>query len=149
MIHSARPTISPVVNIVFTWNLFCFARFWKVGTDIHTDGRTDNMCENNDPYRPRLWCGRVDQKEALLPASVLLFYDTSSVFLTILTRLKLQIFLLKTIVVTKWSLTRSILLFLSNPFRAKFQHPFFKTEVLLLGINLVNWQENIAGRLKD
>ena len=37
--------------------LSCFARFWKVGTD----GRMD-MCENNDPYRPWLWVGRVDQK---------------------------------------------------------------------------------------
>ena len=43
MIHSARPTVLPVVNIVF-----CFVR-------------TDNMCENNDPYRPSLWVGRVDQ----------------------------------------------------------------------------------------
>ena len=31
MIHSARPTVSPVANIVFA--LFCFARFWKVGLD--------------------------------------------------------------------------------------------------------------------
>ena len=27
MIHSDRPTISPIMNIVFTWNLFCFDRF--------------------------------------------------------------------------------------------------------------------------
>ena len=33
MIHSARPTVSSVANIVVAWNLFCFARFWKVGTD--------------------------------------------------------------------------------------------------------------------
>ena len=33
--------------------LFCFARFEKWG-------QTDNMCENNDPYRQRLWVGRVD-----------------------------------------------------------------------------------------
>ena len=33
MIHSARPTVSPVENIVFAWNLFCFARFWKLGMD--------------------------------------------------------------------------------------------------------------------
>ena len=26
MIHSAKPTASPVVNIVFTWNLFCFEK---------------------------------------------------------------------------------------------------------------------------
>ena len=32
MIHSARPTVSPVENIVFLWNLF---RFEKSG-----DGRT-------------------------------------------------------------------------------------------------------------
>ena len=31
MIHSARPTVSPVVNIIFVWNLLCFARFWTVG----------------------------------------------------------------------------------------------------------------------
>ena len=36
MIHSARPTVSPVVSIVFAWNLFCFARFWKVGTNVRT-----------------------------------------------------------------------------------------------------------------
>ena len=34
MIHSARPTVSPVANIVFA--LFCFARFCKVGTDGRT-----------------------------------------------------------------------------------------------------------------
>ena len=33
MIHSARPTVSAVVNIVFTWNLFCFSRFTYVQTD--------------------------------------------------------------------------------------------------------------------
>ena len=53
MIHSGRPTISLVENIVFT--LFCFARFWS------GDVRTDVMCENNDPYRPWLWVDRVDQ----------------------------------------------------------------------------------------
>ena len=35
--------------------LICFSRFEKWG-------RTDNMCEYNDPYRPWLWVGRVDQK---------------------------------------------------------------------------------------
>ena len=53
MIHSARPTLSPVAKIVFA--SFCFARFWKV-----TDGRTD-ICKNNYPYRPWMWVGRVDQ----------------------------------------------------------------------------------------
>ena len=60
MIHLARPTVSPVANIVFA--LFCFARFWEVGTD----GRTDNICKNNDPYRPWLWVGHVDQKQQLV-----------------------------------------------------------------------------------
>ena len=32
-IQSARPTVSPEMNIVFAWNLFCFARFWKVRMD--------------------------------------------------------------------------------------------------------------------
>ena len=33
VIHSARPTVSPLVNVVFAWNLLWFARFWKVRTD--------------------------------------------------------------------------------------------------------------------
>ena len=33
MIHSAKPTFSPIVNIVFTWNLFCFEKWGR------TDGR--------------------------------------------------------------------------------------------------------------
>ena len=53
MIHSARPTVSPVVIIVFTWNLFCFEKWGRA------DGRT--LCENSDHYRPRLWVGLVDQ----------------------------------------------------------------------------------------
>ena len=55
MIHSARPRISPVVSIVFTWNLFVLLDFEK--------WRTDSMCENNDHYQPWLWGGRVDQLE--------------------------------------------------------------------------------------
>ena len=31
--------------------------------DVRTYGRTDNMCENNYPYRPWLWVGRVDQQD--------------------------------------------------------------------------------------
>ena len=57
MIHSTRPTVTPEANIVFC----CF-----VLLDLKSgDGRTDNKCENNDPYRPRLWVGPVDQKEQL------------------------------------------------------------------------------------
>ena len=53
LIHSARPIVTPVANIVFC----CF-----VFLDLKSgDGRTDNMCEHNDPYRPWLWIGRVDQ----------------------------------------------------------------------------------------
>ena len=53
MIHLARPTLSPVANIVFS---LCF-----VLLDFEKWGRTDDMCKNNDPYRPWLWVGRVDQ----------------------------------------------------------------------------------------
>ena len=54
MITSARPTVSPVATIVFC----CF-----VLLDLKSgDGRTDNMCENNDHYRPWLWVGWVDQQ---------------------------------------------------------------------------------------
>ena len=53
MIHSARPIVTPEANIVFC----CFVFLdWKSG-----DERTD-MCENNDPYRPWLWVGRMDQQ---------------------------------------------------------------------------------------
>ena len=37
MIHSARPIVTPVVNIVFTWNLSCWLDFQKWGW---TDERT-------------------------------------------------------------------------------------------------------------
>ena len=49
MIHSARPIVTPVANIVFC----CFV--------FLENGRTDNMFQNNDPYRPWLGVGRVDQ----------------------------------------------------------------------------------------
>ena len=42
MIHSARRTVLPLANMVFT--LLDFKKW----------GRTDEMCENNDPYRPWL-----------------------------------------------------------------------------------------------
>ena len=45
MIHSARPTFKPVAITILAWTLFCFARYWKVGTDGRTDERTDNTCE--------------------------------------------------------------------------------------------------------
>ena len=37
MIRSDRPTVSPIVNIVFVPNLFCFDIFWKVRMDVRTD----------------------------------------------------------------------------------------------------------------
>ena len=55
MIHSARLTVSPVANMVFTWNLFRFEKWGR------TDGQSDDMCKNNDHYRPWLWVGLVDQ----------------------------------------------------------------------------------------
>ena len=45
MIHPARPIVTPVANIVFC----CFD---VLDLKSETDGRTDNMCENDDPYRP-------------------------------------------------------------------------------------------------
>ena len=61
MIHSARPTVLPVVNIVFDWDLFCFE--YVVGTDWRTEEWTDDMCKNNDHFMSWLWVGRVDQQE--------------------------------------------------------------------------------------
>ena len=58
MIHSSRPTVSPVANIDF--NLFYFARFWKVVMDRRTDGQ--HVRKQLSLYRPWLWVGRVDQK---------------------------------------------------------------------------------------
>ena len=55
MIHSARATVSPVANIVF---LLKFVLLWKVVTD----GRTNDMCKNNDHNQLWLWVGLVDQK---------------------------------------------------------------------------------------
>ena len=47
MIHWARPSSE-----------HCF-----LFLDLESgDWQTDNMCENNDLYRPWLWVGRVDQK---------------------------------------------------------------------------------------
>ena len=60
MIHSARPIVMPAVTIVFCCFVFLDL---KSGDGVRRDVRTDNMCENNDPYRPWLWVGRVDQKE--------------------------------------------------------------------------------------
>ena len=59
---STRPdpqSRSPVVNIVFAWNLFCFARFWKDVTDgwttsaktIITTGRVDQNFLSNWTFK--------------------------------------------------------------------------------------------------
>ena len=58
MIRSARPIAPPVAITILTWKLFCFVRFWKVGTA----GRIDNTCENCERYRSWLRFGLVDQK---------------------------------------------------------------------------------------
>ena len=52
MIHSARSTVASSENC---FHFVFFARFWR------TDGRTDDMWKNNDPYRPWPWVGQVDQ----------------------------------------------------------------------------------------
>ena len=57
-------TVSPVKIDVFTWKFFCFAWFWKVGTVVRKDKRTDVQtppCENSYHYQPWLWVGLVDQ----------------------------------------------------------------------------------------
>ena len=62
MIHSARTTVSPVMNIVFTWNLLCFEKWGR--TEGHTCAYVpvrEYMCENNDHYW--LWVVRVDQQK--------------------------------------------------------------------------------------
>ena len=57
MIHSARPTVSPVATIIFC----CFVLLDVKSGDGRTDEQTDNMCKNNDHYQPGLWVGWVDQ----------------------------------------------------------------------------------------
>ena len=66
MIYLARPTVLSVANIVFTWKLFCFEKWGR--TYVRTYVRKDDMCENNDHFRPWLWVGRVDQKKVFFPA---------------------------------------------------------------------------------
>ena len=61
MIHSVRPSVA-ISEYCFL--LFCFLDL-KSG-DGRRDGRTDNMCKNNDLYRPWLWVGRVDQNRKFL-----------------------------------------------------------------------------------
>ena len=39
---------------------------WFVLLDFEKWGRTDDMRENNDPYRPWLWVGRVDQNKGTM-----------------------------------------------------------------------------------
>ena len=55
MIHLATPTVSPVVNIVFAWNLFYFARFWKVGTYICTDNIVKTMITTGRDWGSAEW----------------------------------------------------------------------------------------------
>ena len=55
VILSARSTVSPVAITIFTWNLFCFARYWKV--------RSHNLpCVKIVKCNKWLWVGRVDLK---------------------------------------------------------------------------------------
>ena len=75
MIHSARPTVSPVATIVFC----CF-----VLLDLKSgDGRTDNMCRNNYHYQPGLWVGLVDQLWIILNwfdlLSIYIFFSATPV----------------------------------------------------------------------
>ena len=57
---STRP--NPQSRAVATIIFCCFVLLdLKSGWYGRTDERTDNMCKNNDHYRPGLWFGRVDQ----------------------------------------------------------------------------------------
>ena len=53
MIPFARPTVTPVVIIMFTWNLLGFAIFGNVCTD--------DMCENSNHYFAKTVVSRADQ----------------------------------------------------------------------------------------
>ena len=52
MIHLARPTVSPVVNIVFAWNLLRFEKWGR------TDGRTDGRHVQKQWSLPAVTVGR-------------------------------------------------------------------------------------------
>ena len=52
---SSRPAQTPDSRK----DLFCFGRFWNVGTD----GRTDTTLKNSNFYRPCLWVSLVDQQD--------------------------------------------------------------------------------------
>ena len=56
MIHSARPTVSLVVNIVFDWNLLVLRYFLKWG---RTDGRTE-ICAKTMITTGRYSCGSAE-----------------------------------------------------------------------------------------
>ena len=62
---STRPDPYSHASSEHCFLLFCFSRFEKWGRTYRRTV-TDKMCENNDPYRPWLWVGRVDQQFQLL-----------------------------------------------------------------------------------
>ena len=139
MIHSARPTVSPVVNIAFTWKLFCFL-------DIEKWGRTDNMCENNHHYRPCLWVGQVDQKEQELGDKVV--FDFVSLFYPLLLQGCL-LYLVK-VFVRKWGTRESPFLCSRTFLWVKLYQDIFEEP---LSINRVqreikNWSYEISRKLK-
>ena len=52
MIHSVRPTVLPVANFVFVWNLFYFEQWGR------TDGRTDGRHVQKQLSLPTVTVGR-------------------------------------------------------------------------------------------
>ena len=65
MIHSPRPTVTPVSITIFTWNLFCFEKWGRT-----EEVRTNDMYKHNDHYRPWRWVGLVDHKFIFLMVCV-------------------------------------------------------------------------------
>ena len=62
MIHLASLQSRPAVIV---------AGFWSFVPDGRTDGRTNNMCENSDHYRPGLWSASwITKKKANLGDAV-------------------------------------------------------------------------------
>ena len=55
MIPSTRPTVPPVVIIIFTRCLFCFAIFWNVGTDVRMETFAKIMITTGLDYGAAEW----------------------------------------------------------------------------------------------
>ena len=68
MIHSARPTVSPLFSLEICFVLLDFEKWWG-----RTDGQTVNMYKNNDHYRGSAewinFCARQEGKLYFFPGT--------------------------------------------------------------------------------